>query len=185
MNIKAMYAAGGAIAAVAIVIFLVISSGIFGNGNFHGQVGFNQNALKDTQAIKLSIKNISGKAIVGNKTANIQVVFNAYNPNSGTVILEAISYNVFVNNIRLISNDIGAKLEGFVASQEGVFPVIGNGTVILKDTQVLHRNNLIADSWSKIVEGKANYVVNGTYSYKQTSSIQATGEDRAFRLTYP
>ena len=112
---------------MAIVIFLVISSGIFGNGNFHGQVGFNQNALKDTQAIKLSIKNISGKAIVGNKTANIQVVFNAYNPNSGTVILGAISYNVFVNNIRLISNDIGAKLEGFVASQEGVFPVIGNG----------------------------------------------------------
>jgi hypothetical protein len=184
MNIKAIYAAGGAIAAVAIVIFLVISSGIFGNGNFHGQVGFNQNALKDAQAIKLSIKNISGKQI-DNKNANIQVVFDAYNPNRGTVILEAISYNVFVNNIRLISSDIGAKLEGFVASQEGVFPVIGNGTVILKDTQILHRNNLIADSWIKIVNGKANYVVNGTYSYKQTSSIQATGEDRDFRLTYP
>jgi len=73
MNIKAIYAAGGAIAAVAIAIFLVISSGIFGNGNFHGQVGFNQNALKDAQAIKLSIKNISGKQI-DNKTANIQVV---------------------------------------------------------------------------------------------------------------
>lgn len=181
---KAIYAAGGASAAVAIAIFLVISSGIFSSGNFHGQGGFNQDALKDTQPIKLSIKNISGKQI-GNKTANIQVVFDAYNPNRGTVILEAISYNVFVNNIRLISGDIGAKLEGFVASQEGVFPVIGNSTVTLKDTQILHRNNLIADSWGKVVDGKANYVVNGTYSYKQTSSIQATVEDRAFRLTYP
>src|SRR6187200_630157 len=183
MNIKAIYAAGGAIAAVAIAIFLVISSGIFGNGNFHGQVGFNQNALKDAQAIKLSIKNISGKQI-DNKTADIQVVFDAYNPNRGTVILEAITYNLFANGIRLTSGDIGAKLEGFIASQEGVYPIIGNGTVTLKDTQAVQQNGLTADGWSKVVNSKASYIINGTYSYKQTSSLQATGEDKDFKFRF-
>jgi hypothetical protein len=182
MNIKAIYAAGGAIVAVAVAIFLIAGTGVLSNNNF--QKGLNQNPSNGTQPIKLSIKNIAAKQI-GNKTANLQVIFNAYNPNKGTIILEAITYNLYANGIHLASGDIGAKLEGFIASQEGVFPIIGNGTVILKDTRAIHQNSLIANSWNKVVNSKANYFINGTYSYKQTSSLQATGEDKDFKLTFP
>jgi hypothetical protein len=183
MNIKAIYAAGGAIVAVAVAIFLIAGTGVFSNSNF--QKGLNLNPSNGIiQPIKLSIKNIAAKQI-GNKTANIQIVFNAYNPNRGTVILEAITYNLFANGIHLASGDIGAKLEGFIASQEGVFPIIGNSTVILKDTRAIHQNSLIANSWDKVVNSKANYLINGTYSYKQTSSLQATGADKDFKLTFP
>ena len=182
MNIKAIYAAGGAIVAVAVAIFLIAGTGVFSNNNF--QKAFNQNPSNNIQPIKLSIKNIAAKQI-GNKTANIQVTFNAYNPNKGTIILEAITYNLFANGIHLVSGDIGAKLEGFIASQEAVFPIIGNGTVILKDTRAIHQNSLIANSWDKLMNSKANYLINGTYSHKQTSSLQATGEDKDFKLTFP
>jgi hypothetical protein len=182
MNIKAIYAVGGAIVAVAVAIFLIAGTGVLSNNNF--QKALNQNPSNGTQPIKLSIKNIAAKQS-GNKTANIQVTFNAYNPNKGTVILEAITYNLFANGIHLASGDIGAKLEGFIASQEGVFPIIGNGTVILKDTRAIYQNSLIANSWNKVVNSKANYIINGTYSYKQTSSLQATGEDKDFKLTFP
>lgn len=182
MNIKAIYAAGGAIVAVAVAIFLIAGTGVFSNNNF--QKAFNQNPSIGIQPIKLSIKNIAAKQI-GNKTANIQVIFNAYNPNKGTIILEAITYNLFANGIHLVSGDIGAKLEGFIASQEAVFPIIGNSTVTLKDTRALHQNSLIANSWDKLMNSKANYLINGTYSYKQTSSLQATGEDKDFKLTFP
>ena len=183
MNIRAIYAVGGVIVAVAVAIFLIMGTGILSNSNFQRQ-GFNQNRLNDVQPIKLSIKNIAAKQI-DNKTANIQIVFNAYNPNKGTVILEAITYNLFANGIHLASGDIGAKLEGFIASQEAVFPIIGNGTVILKDTRAIHQNNLIANNWYKVVDSKANYLINGTYSYKQTSSLQAMGADKDFKLTFP
>ena len=182
MNIKAIYAVGGAIVAVAVAIFLIAGTGVFSNNNF--QKAFNQNPSISIQPIKLSIKNIAAKQI-GNKTANIQVIFNAYNPNKGTIILEAITYNLFANGIHLVSGDIGAKLEGFIASQEAVFPIIGNGTVTLKDTRAIHQNSLIANSWDKLMNSKANYLINGTYSYKQTSSLQATGEDKDFKLTFP
>src|SRR6188472_647824 len=182
MNIKAIYAAGGAIVAVAVAIFLIAGTGVLSNNNF--QKGLNQNTSNGTQPIKLSIKNIAAKQI-GNKTANIQVIFNAYNPNKGTIILEAITYNLYANGIHLTSGDIGAKLEGFIASQEGVYPIIGNGTVTLKDTQAMQPNNLTADGWNKVINSKASYIVNGTYSYKQTSSLQATGEDKDFKLTFP
>src|ERR1041384_5873492 len=154
MNIRAIYAVGGVIVAVAVAIFLIMGTGILSNSNFQRQ-GFNQNRLNDVQPIKLSIKNIAAKQI-GNKTANIQIVFNAYNPNKGTVILEVITYNLFANGIHLASGDIGAKLEGFIASQEGVYPIIGNGTVTLKDTQAMQPNNLTADGWNKIINSKAS-----------------------------
>jgi hypothetical protein len=183
MNTKAIYAAGGGIAAVAVAIFLIMSTGIFSNNNSSGQ-GFNQGALMNIKAIELSIKNVTGNQTV-NRTAEIQVVFDAYNPNMGTVILEAIQYNVFVDNMRVISGDIGERPEGFVASQEGIYPIIGNGTVTLKDVQTVERNDMNAPIWDKVVDGRANYIINGTYSYKQTSSFQATGGDMDFKLTFP
>lgn len=178
-----MYAAGGGIAAVAVAIFLIMNTGIFNNTNFIGQ-GFNQGALMNVKAIGLSVNNLAANQTADN-IAEIQVVFDAYNPNMGTVILEAIQYNVFVDNMRVISGDIGEKPEGFVASQEGIYPIIGNGTVTLKDVQTVERNDLNAAIWDKIVDGRANYIINGTYSYKQTSSFQATGGDMEFNLTFP
>jgi hypothetical protein len=184
MNIRAIYMAAGGIVAVAVAIFLIMGTGVLTNGNFSRDQP-NQNSLKNSpQPINLSIKNVTAKPI-GSKAADIQIVFDAYNPNKGTVILEAITYNLFANGIHLASGDIGAKLEGFIASQEGVYPIIGNGTVTLKNTQAIQQANMTADGWSKVINSKANYIVNGTYSYKQTSSLQATGEDKDFNLTFP
>lgn len=182
MNTKAIYAAGGGIAAVAVAIFLIMSTGIFSNNNSSGQ-GFNQGALMNIEAIKLSIKNVAANE-TADRIAEIQVAFDAYNPNMGTVILEAIGYNVFVDNMRMVSGDIGEKPEGFVASQEGIYPIIGNGTVTLKDVQTVERNDMNAAIWDKLVDGSASYIINGTYSYKQTSSFQATGGDKEFQLAF-
>ena len=182
MNTKAIYAAGGGIAAVAVAIFLIMSTGIFSNNNSSGQ-GFNQGALMNIEAIKLSIKNVAANE-TADRIAEIQVAFDAYNPNMGTVILEAIGYNVFVDNMRIVSGDIGEKPEGFVASQEGIYPIIGNGTVTLKDVQTVERNDMNAAIWDKLVDGSASYIINGTYSYKQTSSFQATGGDKEFQLSF-
>ena len=183
MDTKAIYAAGGGIAAVAVAIFLILNTGIFTNTKYSGQ-GFNQGALMNIDPIKLSVNNVSANQTADN-IAKIQVVFDAYNPNMGTVILEAIRYNVFVENMRVISGDIGEKPEGFVASQEGIYPIIGNGTITLKDAQIVERNNMNGIIWNKVVDGSASYVINGTYSYKQTSSFQATGGDMEFKLTFP
>src|SRR5829696_5720763 len=178
MNTKAIYAAGAGIAALAVAIFLIMSTGIFSNNNSSGQ-GFNQGALMNIEAIKNVAANETADRI-----AEIQVAFDAYNPNMGTVILEAIGYNVFVDNMRIVSGDIGEKPEGFVASQEGIYPIIGNGTVTLKDVQTVERNDMNAVIWDKLVDGSASYIINGTYSYKQTSSFQATGGDKEFQLAF-
>ena len=183
MKKKAMYALGIGIAAVAVIIFVILRiTTPSDTTSTEVQPTDNQNAL-DNPGVDVSIENVSAERDQDNGI-NFQIQFRASNPNESTVILEAITYNVFTNNSRIVSGDIGEKLEGFVASQESVFPIIANSTITLKDSHRLLPNELAPNNLTEILDGKAHYIINGTYSYKQTSSIQAIGADRDFELTF-
>src|SRR5712691_3110086 len=176
MRLKLIYATGGGIVAITITIFIVSSTGTHSNNNA-GQT--NTTAVPLT----LSIRDIVPNQI-NNHSATIQVSFNATNPNKGTAILEAIEYDILVDGKRIVSGTIGTRLEGFVASSAGIYPIVGDGSVILKDSQIFQKNNSTGITWNKVVEGKANYVVTGTISYREISSLQANATDRNFKLVF-
>ena len=188
MNSKIIYASAGGIASIALVIYLITivnpPRGNDSNENAQQQQGANQTSLGDGKAIEISVKNISAEPL-NNGSIDFRVAFNIHNPNKATLILEAISYNLFGDEKPILFGDIGEKLEGFVASQESVFPIIGNGTITLKDSRAVPRNNLPLGTINKILEGNANYILNGTYSYKQTSGLQTSGADKDFELRFP
>ena len=180
MNTKtAVYAAGGGLAAFAIVVY------VFGTGMFVGvQSGSNKSISNMTLPITLSIKDVVPTQI-NNRTASIEVAFNAHNPNQGTAILEAVQYNILVDGKRIASGSIGNRLEGFLASSADIYPVIGGGSVTLKDKQTVEKINTSPETWTKIKEGKASYLVTGTYSYKELSGLQANSGDRDFKFVFP
>ena len=184
------------IALVAIII--IISLTVFGRNQLStdfSKIGlasmnitkasiFNQEALKDSKPPELSIKEIR-TGNVNNGTENFSIKFNVFNPNKGTVILESISYNVYSNSTRIASGDIGTRPEGLVDSQDSIFPVIGNGTLILKDKKIIQTNKDLNMSQIANNINSSNFIVNGSYFYKQTGSFQSTGGEQQFRLNYP
>ena len=144
-----------------------------------------QSIDRNDNPIVISIKNITVEPI-DSSHSNLQITFDAYNPNQGTIILESIQYKVLVNNSEVASGEIGERLEGFLASQGNVFPVIGSGNVTLKDTDLLARNSENSDLWNRLSTNQMDsYQVNGTYSFSQTSTLQASGGDRPFTLNFP
>lgn len=179
------------IAVIAIVIYLTVLSPNFpysdisktgvGNMNFTKTSIFNQEALKESKPPELSVKDVKA-GIVDNKTGNFSIIFNVFNPNKGTIILESISYNVYSNSTRIASGDIGKRPEGLVDSQDSIFPVIGNGTLILKDKKIIQPIN-VADLSNNI--NKSKFFVNGSYFFKQTGSFQSTGGEQEFSINYP
>jgi len=181
------------IVVVAIIISLTIFSGNqlstdfskigLANMNITKVSIFNQDALKDSKPLELSIKEIK-TGNVDNGTGNISIKFNVFNPNKGTVILESISYNVYSNSTRIASGDIGRRPEGLVDSQDSIFPVIGNGTLLLKDNKIIQTNKDLNMSQIANNINNSNFVVNGSYFYKQTGSFQSTGGEQQFRLNY-
>ena len=187
----------GAIATITLVLTIIYSTNI--NGNFQlndvSKLGienmnfveasiFNFDAVKDSVPPELSIKNITTN-IVDDKTGNLSIIFDVYNPNKNTIMLESISYNVYSNSTRIVSGDIGQRPEGFIDSQDSIFPVIGNGTLILKDKKMIDTNRGLNLSQIATNNGTSQYLVNGSYSFKQTSSFQSTGGEGEFSIVYP
>jgi hypothetical protein len=187
----------GAIATIALVLTIIYSTNI--NGNFQlndvSKLGienmnfveasiFNFDAVKDSVPPELSIKNITTN-IVDDKTGNLSIIFDVYNPNKNTIMLESISYNVYSNTTRIVSGDIGQRPEGFIDSQDSIFPVIGNGTLILKDKKMIDTNRGLNLSQIATNNGTSQYLVNGSYLFKQTSSFQSTGGEGEFSIVYP
>jgi len=191
----------GAIATIALVLIVIYSTNI--NGNFQlnavSKLGimnmitnmnfveasiFNNDAVKDAVPPKLSIKNITTN-IVDDKTGNLSIIFDVYNPNKITIMVESISYNVYSNSTRIVSGDIGQRPEGFIDSQDSIFPVIGNGTLILKDKKMIDTNRGLNLSQIATNNGTSQFLVNGTYFFKQTSSFQSTGGEAEFSIAYP
>src|SRR5919106_2822815 len=144
-----------------------------------------QSTDRTDNPIVISIKNVTVEPI-DSSHSNLQVTFDAHNPNRGTIILESIQYKVIVNNNEIASGEIGERLEGFLESQDNVFPVIASGNVTLKDTDLLTRNSENSDIWNRLSANQMeSYQVNGTYSFSQTSTLQASGGDRPFTLNFP
>ncbi|MGH9979218.1 MAG: hypothetical protein ACRD8Z_25800 [Nitrososphaeraceae archaeon] len=144
-----------------------------------------QSTDRTDNPIVISIKNVTVEPI-DSSHSNLQIAFDAHNPNRGTIILESIQYKVIVNNSEIASGEIGERLEGFLESQDNVFPVIASGNVTLKDTDLLTRNSENSDIWNRLSTNQMeSYQVNGTYSFSQTSTLQASGGDRPFTLSFP
>ena len=191
--VKKIVATGIIVAVIAIVIYYAVSSSNFlsseisrlgiANMNFTEGSIFNQDAIKDPMPPELSIKDITAKIFDGN-TGNFSIIFNVFNPNKGTIMLESISYNVYSNSTRIVSGDIGNRPEGFVDSQDSIFPVIGNGTLILKDKRIIENNNNLNLSQFAGNDELSEFLVNGSYFFKQIGSFQSTGGEQIFNINY-
>ncbi|HJU79774.1 MAG TPA: hypothetical protein VJ599_09455 [Nitrososphaeraceae archaeon] len=181
------------VAIIVILVYFGISSSNFlttdisrlglANIKFTEASLFNQDAIKDPIAPELSIKDITAK-IVDDNSGNFSIIFNVFNPNKGTIMLESISYNVYSNSTRIVSGDIGERPEGFVDSQDSIFPVIGNGTLILKDKRIIENNNKLNLSQISGSNELSEFLVNGSYFFKQTGSFQSTGGEQIFNINY-
>lgn len=179
MNTKVIFAAAGGIAIAAIALFFIM-----GSGNIR-LPGGQQNTASQVSELQVELQDIAVRQ-ADDRSANVQVVFTAHNPNRGTAILETIHYTVYVGQFQMTSGDIGVSPEGFVASQAGTFTVIGNSTITLKDSKVAVRNNLTASSWDSMVEGDAQYKVDVNYIYRVTGgNFETTPGENEFSVTFP
>lgn len=181
------------LAVISIIIYSTFLNSTFLTGNisklailnikFTEASIFNQDALKDAIPPELSIKDLRAE-IMDDNTGNFSIIFNVFNPNNGTVIFESISYNVYSNSTRIVSGDIGNRPEWFVDSQDSIFPVIGNGTLILKDKKIIETGNNL--NLSQILRNNelSGFLVNGSYFFKQTGSFQSTGGEQSFSINY-
>jgi len=181
VNTKAIYAAGGGIAVAAVAIFFLL-----GNTPKIPFPGSQGSESETPMNLTLSIKDVVVKKL-DDKTASVQVIFDAYNPNRSTAILETIQYSVYVGQFRMVGGDIGASPEGMVSSQAGSFTIVGNSTIMLsqRPVPVAMRNNLTASAWDSMFTDDAKFRVEGSYSSRTIARLEQTANTNEFTMTFP
>lgn len=147
----------------------------------------------NSQNLSLSVNSV--KVVPVNGESILETVFNVYNPNRGSAILETVTYNVYLDNIRVGSGDIGSSPEGFVDSLESVYTIIGNQSIVLRDREPLTEEaTSLFDSQGNMVAAMADnsnsstsraYDVNGTYFYTLNRGSDAQVGEHDFNFQYP
>ena len=147
----------------------------------------------NSQNLSLSVDSV--KVVPVNNESRLETVFKVYNPNRGSAILETVTYNVYLDNERIASGDVGSRTEGFVDSLESVYTIIGNQSIVLRDRESLTEDaNSLLDSQGKMLAASADnsnsstshaYDVNGTYFYTLNRGSEAQVRENEFNFQYP
>ncbi|MDN5846062.1 MAG: hypothetical protein L0H53_07290 [Candidatus Nitrosocosmicus sp.] len=147
----------------------------------------------NSQNLSLSVNSV--KVISVNNESRLETVFNVYNPNRGSAILETVTYNVYLDNVRVGSGDVGSRPEGFVDSLESVYTIIGNQSIVLRDREPLTEEaTSLFDAQGNIASAMVDnsnsstsqaYDVNGTYFYTLNRGSEVLVREHEFNFQYP
>ncbi len=176
---KFVYAAAGGIAIAAVAVFFLLGPGF-------APPGQQERPEVQVNPPVITIRDISVTNVEGDN-ANVQVSFRVSNPNQRSLYMEAIQYNLHINDEHITMGQWGDIAAGFVAPSEGVLIVSEGFSNITAEPEPAERNSQIAEEWDSMVNGTAQYTVSGTYAYRLTqANLQTTAEEQqTFEVTFP
>jgi len=115
------------------------------------------------QELEVRLAHIDLKSI-DDRSAMVEITLSIANPTSATLVLEFISYTLYVNDVRVAESMIGESLEGIVTSSGSTQYVLSNTHITLKDTVTINKGRALDGIWDLIREGKVRWSLDGRYS---------------------
>ncbi len=149
-----------------------------------------QTALAEhsTDPLSITIQNLTAVSNpTNNNTLTFFIAFDIRNHNQNTILLEGLNYNMYYNNYPIITGSIGSQLVSDIFQSKSEFPIVGNDSLVLKDSQKFEKGSSEIDNevFTNILIGNSHQLVNGTVFYKQISNIQSYGGTQQFEATFP
>ena len=172
-------AAGGA-AILAALAFMAMS-GFFPGPGAQLQPPAQQVGTTTTpqgmQDVILSLTSVQVQKI-DEENVKIEVVFDVFNPNRNTLVLETIEYKLIANGIRIAQSDIGERLQGAVTGTGQTYYVVPDLPLTLKDTIQLRKTEIFTPIWSDLQKDKVEWRVSGLFVI--TDPIRLGGQEKPF-----
>jgi len=173
------------IAVGAIVAIIAVIATLPGTGLVKTLIPQNQNVPSALTAITADIKPIqiqyNGSSIssVTDRDATIQTKFDLTNPNNTTVILEMISYDVYVNGVQMGHGQYGQRYEGSWESSYYLPLTQHNSETVTNNAQLSNDGNN-PQIWSAMQSGSANIRINGTAFYSTNTAFSGGSYSTSF-----
>lgn len=172
----------GLIAILGISLFL-LSSDILKN-----MIPHNPNMPSALTSVISEVKPLSmqynGSSIlsVTDRDAIVESKFNLTNPNDNTLIIEMLSYGVYVNGVLMGQGQYGEKYEG--ASDSSTYlPLTQHNSETITNKAQLHNDGNNPKIWSILQAGTGKIGISGTAYYSTHTPFAGQSYSKDFNFT--
>ena len=175
--------------AVGVVIAIIAAFAILpGSGMMKNLVPQGPNVPSSLTAVSTQIKPLSisynGTSIVStsDRSATLQTNFYITNPNTTTVILEYITYDIYDDGTVIGYGQIGQSYE---ESWEGsnYYPLVAGTSSNMGNSAVIENTGNYPNIWSELEKGTAKITVSGTAYYAVKTAFSGSDYTQNFNFT--
>ena len=169
---------GAAVAAIAIIIAVIATSGPSIVNEFT-QKGISPQEEVPTEISPVTVNIDEIKILkISEKGAKLELVVTVTNPNPRSIIFNLLKYQLFEDGERIVAGQIGNRPEGMVEGSN-YYTILADTSIVLKDKIELKNSGNVPELWSALERGDPKWRVTGE-AFFNLSSMTAGQENEVF-----
>ncbi len=176
---------------VAVGVLIVILGGILWVGPTmviapQGGTPAESQSITQVEPLQIELDDISVTKI-SERAATIKIAFEIINPNPGTVIVQTMDYQLFETGYseseQISGGEIGSRPTGMVEFGSNYYVLLGDNSIILKDTINLKNSGNTPELWTNLKDNTSTWRVTGSVFYNLSSMTSGQENELHFDFT--
>jgi len=139
----------------------------------------------ETKPLQIELEELSVEKI-SERTAQIDISFKILNPNPRAVIVQTMDYQLFETNYsnseQISGGEIGSRPEGMVEFGSNYYTLLGENSIILKDTITLKGSENTPELWTILKDDNPSWRVSGDVFYNLSS--MTSGQENVLHFEF-
>jgi len=176
---------------VAVVAIMSILGGILWVGPTmviapQGEIPAENQSITQVEPLQIELVDISVTEI-SPRAAIIKIAFKISNPNPDSVIVQTLDYQLFETGYsdseQISGGEIGSRPTGMVEFGSNYYVLLGDNSIILKDTIHLKNSGNTPELWADLKDNTATWRVTGDVFYNLSSLTSGQENEIHFEFT--
>jgi hypothetical protein len=174
---------------IAVAVLAIILGGILLVGptiTIPSQGGTGNQGVSEVRPLQIELENLSVER-VSERTATIDIAFKISNPNPRAVIVQTMDYQLFEtvysDSEQISGGEIGSRPTGMVEFGSNYYTLLGENSIILKETITLKGSENTSELWRILSEDDQSWRVSGTVFYNLSSMTSGQENTLDFEFT--
>ncbi len=176
---------------VAVVAIMSILGGILLQGPTmviapQGEISAENQSITQVEPLQIELVDISVTEI-SPRAAIIKIAFKISNPNPDSVIVQTLDYQLFETGYseseQISGGEIGSRPTGMVEFGSNYYVLLGDNSIILKDTIHLKNSGNTPELWADLKDNTATWRVTGDVFYNLSSLTSGQENEIHFEFT--
>ncbi|MEX0861982.1 hypothetical protein [Nitrosopumilus sp.] len=141
---------------------------------------------EQAKPLQIELEDISVSKI-SERSSTIEIAFKISNPNPRSVIVQTMDYQLFETGYsdfeQIAGGEIGSRPEGMLEFGSNYYTLLGENSIVLRDTIVLRNSGNTSELWADLNDGTATWRVSGTVFYNLSSMTSGQENTLNFEFT--